>query len=242
MLLVGQKTRCLLICGLLIIYSGSSFSSTKAKSASVLIGSQLVKSPMVEFAQQKLQARLDSSFIQSKIRTISLIKDVTVPEQGFELITKQQSLILKASDDHGFMYGLLEIKEQLSFGVKLENISAVQQPHFKKRGLKFNIPLDARTPFYVPESNDPDDLLNISYDRSLKGEHRHERLNIETPDAGEYLLEVHEENGVLINSYHNRDNGVARWEWFQEQQKGIYYLNLKWRNINKVIKVDWNLK
>jgi hypothetical protein len=94
-------------------------------------------------------------------------------------------------------------------------------------------------PFYIPQSNDPDNLLKLNYDKSLNGEHRHERLKIHTPDAGEYLLEVHEENGVLINSYHNKDNGAARWEWFQDQ-KGIYYLNLKWQGINKVIKVDWN--
>jgi hypothetical protein len=97
-------------------------------------------------------------------------------------------------------------------------------------------------PFYMPQSNDPDNLLTLSYDKSLNGEHRHERLQIHTPDAGEYLLEVHQKNGVLINSYHNKDNGAARWEWFQEQQKGVYFLNLKWKKLNKVIKVDWETK
>ncbi|MGJ8679095.1 hypothetical protein [Paraglaciecola sp.] len=96
-------------------------------------------------------------------------------------------------------------------------------------------------PFDIPSSNDPNNLLSLTYDKTLNGEHRHERLQIHTPNAGEYLLEVHEENGVLINAYHNKDNGPARWEWFQDQ-KGVYYLNLKWKDLNKVIKVDWGTK
>ncbi|WP_158968954.1 hypothetical protein [Paraglaciecola sp. L3A3] len=95
-------------------------------------------------------------------------------------------------------------------------------------------------PFLIPITHDPENLLSLSYDINLTGEARHERLQIVTPDAGEYRLDVYEENGVWINSYHNKNNGPARWEWFQEQQTGVYYLNLKWRNINRVLRVDWN--
>ena len=46
-------------------------------------------------------------------------------------------------------YGVLELAEQLSFGIdpgKIENIR--QKPFIEKRGIKMNIPLDARLPSY----------------------------------------------------------------------------------------------
>jgi len=93
-------------------------------------------------------------------------------------------------------------------------------------------------PFFIPSNNDPREQLSVSYDtRPLKGEARHESLKVSTPDGGEFMLEVYEESGVLINNYHSFGNGPMRWEWLQEQT-GIYYLNLIWNDLNRVIRVD----
>lgn len=93
-------------------------------------------------------------------------------------------------------------------------------------------------PFAIPETNDPENQLFVEFDTEhVTGEARHESLKVRTPDAGEFMLEVYEPSGVLINNYHSFGNGPMRWEWLQEQQ-GIYYLNLIWNDVNRVIEVD----
>ena len=93
-------------------------------------------------------------------------------------------------------------------------------------------------PFAIPVTNDPQQRLFVSYNTDhLEGEARHESLKVRTPDGGEYMLEAYEQSGVLINNYHSFGNGPMRWEWLQEQT-GVYYLNLIWKDINRVIQVD----
>ncbi|MGJ8692545.1 MAG: hypothetical protein ACSHW0_08685 [Thalassotalea sp.] len=94
------------------------------------------------------------------------------------------------------------------------------------------------TPFLLPTSHDPKAQLKISYQPTLTGEHRHQRLQIETPDNGNFMVEVFEHDGVFINNYHASGKGAMRWEWLQELPKGrSYYLNLTWQGLNRVIKV-----
>lgn len=93
-------------------------------------------------------------------------------------------------------------------------------------------------PFTIPETHDPDNQLRFSYAPRLSGESRHKRMEVDTPNANNFMVEVYEEDGVLINNYGASGNGPMRWEWFQERSKGRYYLNLKWQNLNRVIKVD----
>ena len=93
-------------------------------------------------------------------------------------------------------------------------------------------------PFLIPQTNDPQNLLFLDFDtKNTSGEARHESLKVHTPNAGEFMIEVYEPSGVLINNYRSFGNGPMRWEWLQEQS-GIYYLNLVWNNLNRVIKVD----
>lgn len=93
-------------------------------------------------------------------------------------------------------------------------------------------------PFKIPKTHDPDNLLSITYSAKLKGEHRHNRMRVNTPDGGDFMIEVYEEDGVFINNYHNSGVGTMRWEWFQELRKGKYYLNIKWKKLNKRIEVQ----
>lgn len=59
-------------------------------------------------------------------------------------------IVLEASDDAGFMYGILDIADALRKGEQLEEVSVT--PYLTNRGIKFNIPLDARTPSYSDAS------------------------------------------------------------------------------------------
>lgn len=93
-------------------------------------------------------------------------------------------------------------------------------------------------PFTIPKNNDLADQLRIVYVPKLNGESRHKRMEVYTPDSGEFMVEVYEADGVFINNYHSKGSGAQRWEWFQERNKGTYYLNLKWRELNRIIKVE----
>lgn len=60
-----------------------------------------------------------------------------------------QTVVLRAADPSGFMYGLLEIAERHRLhGTDAQLVSVSGSPHIERRGIKFNIPLDARTPSY----------------------------------------------------------------------------------------------
>ncbi len=72
-----------------------------------------------------------------------------VKNEGFTLRKDNKNRIWIAGGDiSGMMYGILELAEQISlYGlekVKEEN----QNPYMETRGIKFNIPLDVRTPSY----------------------------------------------------------------------------------------------
>lgn len=94
-------------------------------------------------------------------------------------------------------------------------------------------------PKQTPKSNDPENLLHISFALNYEGEKRHESLEVITPDDGEFMVEVYEADGTLINNYHSFGKGPMRWEWLQAQRKNKYYLNLKWKELNRVIKINF---
>jgi hypothetical protein len=50
------------------------------------------------------------------------------------------------SDATGAMYGGLEVAELVRLGLPIKDQN--RTPFIRKRGIKFNIPLDARTPSY----------------------------------------------------------------------------------------------
>ncbi len=74
--------------------------------------------------------------------------------EGFSIRKKSSGQIwVIAIDEAGLMYGIFELAEQ----IKLYGLAGIQNsdenPHMKKRGIKFNIPLDVRTPSYTDMSD-----------------------------------------------------------------------------------------
>ena len=70
-------------------------------------------------------------------------------EQAFALRTtnkKQQSYWVIGGDVAGGLYGGLQIAENITFNSLDGTYNEEQEPYIKKRGIKFNIPLDERVP------------------------------------------------------------------------------------------------
>lgn len=85
---------------------------------------------------------------------LTLQWDPARPPQGFSLqLSAPAGFVLTAADSAGATYGLLELAEQ----IRLYDLSGVtattQAPAQLDRGIKFNIPLDVRTPTYTEASD-----------------------------------------------------------------------------------------
>src|SRR5690554_5462253 len=88
--------------------------------------------------------------------TISLVlkNEKGIDPQGYKREFSDQTITVYASDEAGFMYGILDLEKEISHYNGIEGIDDKQvTPYIKKRGIKFNIPLDVRTPSYSDASD-----------------------------------------------------------------------------------------
>ncbi|MDA3824117.1 MAG: hypothetical protein PF450_16095, partial [Bacteroidales bacterium] len=100
---------------------------------------------------------------ENQISSVSLknvdIEFILQPEnaelrtEGFQIKKAGNKIKIFASDKAGAMYGGLEVAEQIRIG-GLDGVSEQHQnPYMERRGTKFNIPLDVRTPSYTDVSD-----------------------------------------------------------------------------------------
>jgi hypothetical protein len=92
---------------------------------------------------------LDLEFVSQGGRiTFALSEDLE--EEGFSLTKAGDKKIGISGGGHaGIMYGGLELAEQITI-YGLEGVKEMERaPYMKMRGIKFNIPLDVRTPSYT---------------------------------------------------------------------------------------------
>ncbi len=68
--------------------------------------------------------------------------------QAYAIRRRGNTVIVLGAGANGAMYGGLDIAEAIRLGTLAEVKDAERVPHIGKRGIKFNIPLDARTPSY----------------------------------------------------------------------------------------------
>lgn len=101
--------------------------------------SSFSESEPIRFALKKAEAVLDDTW------EVSLQQEESEQEQGYSRRVEGRHAGLRAGDEAGAMYALLDLAEDASLGL-LENRKC--RPYLANRGIKFNIPLDARTPSY----------------------------------------------------------------------------------------------
>jgi len=88
----------------------------------------------------RLTADLQVTGLRSKQPQSYAIRRVT--RQGRDLI------VVLAADSSGAMYGGLDVAEALRLNTLASLRDSDHAPHMEQRGIKFNLPLDARTPSY----------------------------------------------------------------------------------------------
>ncbi len=82
--------------------------------------------------------------------TLKVTIDESLPKQGYSYKKQGNGFVLIGGDAAGAMYGLTELADQVALRKDISQVKPFSgKPYIEKRGLKFNIPLDARTPSYA---------------------------------------------------------------------------------------------
>jgi len=114
-----------------------------------LLAAHVAQAAPAEFAEQEIRAASKSTGIASPRVTFAV--DPALGGQAYRFDRSADGAIkVVAGDDIGAMYGGLDVAEALRLGT-LDSIvsdSRVHSPYIVNRGLKFNVPLDFRTPTY----------------------------------------------------------------------------------------------
>ena len=89
-----------------------------------------------------------------------------------------------ATDPTGAMYGGLDVAEAVRLGTLADLKDSDHAPHIERRGIKFNIPLDARTPSYsdagdAAQQNIPE-MWSMDFWREMLDEMARQRFNVLT--------------------------------------------------------------
>lgn len=86
------------------------------------------------------------------------------------------------ADSTGAMYGGLDIAEAISFGTIMETKDGTHSPKIARRGIKFNIPLDLRTPSYSDNShqaqNNIPEMWSMDFWREFLDDMARHRFNV----------------------------------------------------------------
>lgn len=90
----------------------------------------------------------------------------TSGEQAYALrttTTPNLSYWILGSDDNGAMYGGLQMAENIQFNELKESYNIEESPYIKNRGVKFNIPLDKKSPTYYYSTDAESHKLAIKH-------------------------------------------------------------------------------
>ncbi len=97
----------------------------------------------------------DSTTVLSIVKMEKLTRPKSLGWQSYAIRRKGEQIWVLAGDATGAMYGLLDIAESILTGQLKTLSNSDNQPFLARRGIKFNIPLDLRTPSY----SDPSDAF-----------------------------------------------------------------------------------
>lgn len=109
------------------------------------IDNKVILTQALEFALGKLPD-------QAGIKLTLEEYDESMAEQSYRrhCAADGMNVSFTAADEAGLMYGILDLAEALKLGLEITDCE--KMPYLKNRGIKFNIPLDARTPSYSDAS------------------------------------------------------------------------------------------
>ncbi|MCC6487283.1 MAG: carbohydrate-binding family 6 protein [Candidatus Hydrogenedentes bacterium] len=103
----------------------------------------------LRFARQEIQRASEGK----RVPDISLEISGSGDTQSYRFQTSDGRIRVVGADPVGAMYGGLEVAEAIRLGTVDELSQSARRPFIARRGIKFNIPLDLRTPSYSDNSD-----------------------------------------------------------------------------------------
>jgi hypothetical protein len=102
----------------------------------------------LKFAAEEIRREAAAKGTQAHI-SITVAKDTKAAAQSYRISRDGQKLAIIGADTVGAMYGGLDVAEAIRHGTLDLMRDSEHAPHIARRGIKFNIPLDLRTPSYT---------------------------------------------------------------------------------------------
>jgi len=121
------------------------------------IVSSIQPSAAIQFALDKLPA--DSA------HKLQLSYDPFAAQQSYTRRVTEESIAITAADEAGMMYGILDLADTLNDRQPLTDTAVA--PYLKQRGIKFNVPLDARTPSYSDASTSATKNVPVMWEKDF---------------------------------------------------------------------------
>ncbi len=136
----------------------AAFAATEIRRAFAARGQSLVEQSLVENGSpQSLRLILSSANSNSLADSLGVPRPKQSAPQSYAIrrLAKDgvTTLAVLAADGAGAMYGGLDLAEAIRLGTLDTLPDADHSPYIEKRGIKFNIPLDSRTPSYSDNSD-----------------------------------------------------------------------------------------
>ncbi|TWU40650.1 Ig-like domain-containing protein [Novipirellula artificiosorum] len=120
------------------------------------------KNPQLAFAARELEGAMKEAGQDDLQVTLSIQADASSPE-AFQIRSAGPNRVeVIGSDSPGAMYGGLEIADRLRLKLPIQDQAG--KPFIAKRGIKFNIPLDARTPSYDDTGDSAQNNIETMWD------------------------------------------------------------------------------
>ncbi len=102
--------------------------------------------PQLAFAARELEVAFEETGAENLLITLTIEPDAASPESYEIRVVGANQIEIVGADATGAMYGGIEAAEFLKLGLPIQ--AADRAPLVPKRGLKLNLPLDARCPSY----------------------------------------------------------------------------------------------
>lgn len=128
-----------------------------ATAAPVAISFDTNSAPLV-FAAEEIQAASVTAKDLPKLAVSLRVDAVAISPQGYRIERDAGKIIVTGGDAVGAMYGGLDVAEAIHTGALDSLKNSTHTPHIAQRGIKFNVPLDLRTPSY----SDPSDAAQAN--------------------------------------------------------------------------------
>ena len=107
-------------------------------------------SPQAEFAKAEIETAAAGCVFDGAWTVNLSAVDGALGREAYRIAVEGQSVTVTGGDAAGLMYGGLTVAEQIAFaGGSAGIVPAEGKPCVANRGIKFNIPLDMRTPSYT---------------------------------------------------------------------------------------------